>query len=75
MDSYKSKIDGFEVEDIVRESFGLEEDSDLSQGLNISYNDLIDFTKYIIGATMDSMTANIEELKKEDNKGTNLFLN
>ena len=69
----KINIDGFEVEDIVREAFSIDDSADISKGITMDYNDLIDYTRYLIQLTLESVRDNIDQMNK-DNKN-NVFLN
>ena len=42
MQEEKINIDGFEVEELVREAFSITDESDVSNGITMDYNDLID---------------------------------
>lgn len=74
MQEEKINIDGFEVEELVREAFGITDESDVSNGLTISYNDLIDYTRYLIQLTLTSVKDNLEEFQKGGDKN-NVYLN
>ena len=67
-------IDGFEVEELVREAFSITDESDVSNGLTISYNDMIDYTRYLIQLTLSSVADNLEEFQKGGDKN-NVYLN
>lgn len=54
-------IDGFEVEDLIRTGFEMPDD--YAGDFIIGYNDLINYTKNIIGLTMESMIRTHKELK------------
>ena len=60
-------IDGFEIEEIVREAFDIEDDKPTPEILNIEYNQLIDFTKFIITITLESATKKLKEEFKKNN--------
>ena len=65
-------IDGFEIEEIVREAFDIKDDDPTPEILNIEYNQLIDFTKYIMTVTLESATQRFtKELKENKNKWLN----
>lgn len=64
-DSYDG-IDGFKVEELIRTLFGLPENV-VHETLVIGYNDLVNYTAYIMGSTMDSTLKNVELLKKRNN--------
>ena len=68
MQEEKINIDGFEVEELVREAFSITDESDVSNGLTISYNDLIDYTRYLIQLTLTSAKDSFEELQKDMDK-------
>lgn len=74
MQEEKINIDGFEVEELVREAFSITDESDVSNGLTISYNDLIDYTRYLIQLTLTSAKDSFEELQKGGDKN-NVYLN
>ena len=74
MQEEKINIDGFEVEELVREAFSITDESDVSNGLTISYNDLIDYTRYLIQLTLISAKDSFEELQKGGDKN-NVYLN
>ena len=74
MQEEKINIDGFEVEELVREAFSITDESDVSNGLTISYNDLIDYTRYLIQLTLISAKDSFEELQKDMDKN-NVYLN
>ena len=63
----KTEIDGFEIEEIVREAFDIEDDKPTPEILNIEYNQLIDFTKYIMTITLESATKKLKEEFKKNN--------
>lgn len=48
-----SQIDGFEVEELIRNGFEIPDD--YAGDLTIGYNDFINYTKNIIGLTMESI--------------------
>lgn len=73
MQEEKINIDGFEVEELVREAFSITDESDVSNGITMDYNDLIDYTRYLIQLTLESVRDNIDQMNK-DNKN-NVFLN
>lgn len=60
-------IDGFEIEEIVREAFDIEDDKPTPEIINIEYNQLIDFTKYIMTVTLESTTKKLKEEFKKNN--------
>lgn len=60
-------IDGFEIEEIVREAFDIEDDKPTPETINIEYNQLIDFTKYIMTITLESATKKLKEEFKKNN--------
>ena len=64
-DSYDG-IDGFKVEELIRTLFDLPENV-VPETLVIGYNDLVNYTSYIMGSTMDSALKNVELLKKRNN--------
>ena len=74
MQEEKINIDGFEVEELVREAFSITDESDVSNGITISYNDLIDYTRYLIQLTLTSAKDSFEELQKGGDKN-NVYLN
>ena len=74
MQEEKINIDGFEEEELVREAFSITDESDVSNGLTISYNDLIDYTRYLIQLTLISAKDSFEELQKDMDKN-NVYLN
>ena len=74
MQEEKINIDGFEVEELVREAFSITDESDVSNGLTISYNDLIDYTRYLIQLALISAKDSFEELQKDMDKN-NVYLN
>ena len=74
MQEEKINIDGFEVEELVREAFSITDESDVSNGITISYNDLIDYTRYMIQLTLTSAKDSFEELQKGGDKN-NVYLN
>lgn len=74
MQEEKINIDGFEVEELVREAFSITDESDVSNGITISYNDLIDYTRYLIQLTLISAKDSFEELQKDMDKN-NVYLN
>ena len=74
MQEEKINIDGFEVEELVREAFSITDESDVSNGLTISYNDLIDYTRYLIQLTLSSVADNLAEFQKGGDKN-NVYLN
>ena len=74
MQEEKINIDGFEVEELVREAFSITDESDVSNGLTISYNDMIDYTRYLIQLTLSSVADNLEEFQKGGDKN-NVYLN
>lgn len=63
----KTEIDGFEIEEIVREAFDIKDDVPTPEILNIEYNQLIDFTKYIMTVTLESATKKLKEEFKKNN--------
>ena len=68
----KIEIDGFQIEEIVREAFDIKDDIPTPEVLNIEYNQLIDFTKFIVTITLESATKKLkEELKENKNKWLN----
>ena len=73
MQEEKINMDGFEVEELVREAFSITDESDVSNGLTISYNDLIDYTRYLIQLTLTSAKDSFEELQKDMDKN-NVYL-
>lgn len=66
----KSDIDGFEIEKIVREAFDIKDDMPTPETVNIEYNHLIDFTKFIVTSVIESTS---ERLKKELKNKKNLW--
>ena len=74
MQEEKINIDGFEVEELVREAFSITDESDVSNGITISYNDLIDYTRYLIQLTLTSVKDNLEEFQKGGDKNS-VYLN
>ena len=74
MQEEKININGFEVEELVREAFSITDESDVSNGITISYNDLIDYTRYLIQLTLISAKDSFEELQKDMDKN-NVYLN
>ena len=63
----KIEIDGFQIEEIVREAFDIKDDIPTPEVLNIEYNQLIDFTKFIVTITLESATKKLKEELKENN--------
>ena len=60
-------IDGLEIEEIVPEAIYIEDDNPTPEILNIEYNQLIDFTKYIMTITLESATKKLKEEFKKNN--------
>ena len=58
-------IDGFKVEDFIRESFELPSDV-IPDNLYMSYNDLVNYTINLMGMTMESVLKNVEFLKRKN---------
>lgn len=58
-------IDGFKVEDFIREYFELPSDV-IPDNLYMSYNDLVNYTINLMGMTMESVLKNVEFLKRKN---------
>lgn len=65
-DRENSRVDPFDVEELVRVCFGLKEGQETPEGINIEYNDLIDYTTYIIKMAFDSYDKGIRELQNKN---------
>ena len=61
----ESRVDPFDVEELVRVCFDLQEGQETPDGINIAYNDLIDYTTYIIKMAFDSYDRGIAKLQNE----------
>jgi pimeloyl-CoA synthetase len=59
--SNKNIVDPFEVEEIVRASFKMKEGEGTPDGINISYNDLVNYTTYIIELTFEAYEKKSQE--------------
>lgn len=64
----KSEIDGFEIEKLVREAFDIKDDEPTPEIVSIEYNQLIDFTKFIVTSTIESTSKRFKKELKENNK-------
>ena len=64
----KTEIDGFEIEEIVREAFDIKDDMPTPEILNIEYNHLIDFTKFIVTSVIESTSERFKKDLKENKK-------
>jgi hypothetical protein len=61
----ESRVDPFDVETLVRVCFGLEDGQETPDGINITYNDLIDYNTYLIKMAFDSYDRGIAELQNK----------
>ena len=61
-------IDGFEIEEIVREAFDIKDDIPTPEIINIKYNQLIDFTKFIVTSVIESTSERFKKELRENNK-------
>lgn len=77
MNKFDEFVDGFDVEKLVRSSFGITDDFNLEDGITMGYNDLINYTKLLITSTMSSMEDNLKSIMEleEDEDNSKLFLN
>lgn len=61
-------IDGFQVEEILRECLNIE---GTPEEITISYNDFVNYSKFLISTTMESTIANMNADGEENQKDLN----